>query len=360
MSFLAQVSPETRFWRVSGPLPLEGGGVLDEVQVGYRSWGRLDSEGANAVLVCHALTGSADVDEWWAGVLGPGRALDPESDYIVAANVLGGCYGTTGPGSLPPKGRSSYGPEFPDITIRDMVQLQALLLEGLGVRRLRMVVGGSMGGMQAQEWAVLQPLPVESVAILGAPARHSAWAVGLGAAQRSAIRNDRAWMDGRYPANDPPRDGLALARMIAMCTYRSPESFGIRFQRERRSDGSFQVESYLSHQGEKLVNRFDANSYLTITRAMDTHDLARGRGALEAVLDGIEVPALILGIRSDVLYLPEELEALAAGLPRAELRWIESPHGHDAFLLEQDQVSQAILRFRQRLATEAERGRRCA
>lgn len=360
MSFLTHVSPETRLWRCPGTLILESGAGLRNVKVGYRSWGRLDAEGSNAVLVCHALTGSADVDGWWSGVLGPGKALDPEADFVVASNVLGGCYGTTGPGSTRPRGRGSYGPDFPAVTIRDMVQLQAHLLDGLGVRRLRLVVGGSMGGMQAQEWAVMQPLPVASVATLGAPARHSAWAVGLGEAQRSAIRSDRAWMGGRYPPDRPPRDGLALARIIAMCTYRSPGSFDIRFHRERRSDGAFQVESYLRHQGEKLVERFDANSYLTITRAMDSHDLARGRGSLAAVLDGIEVPALILGIRSDVLYPPREMEALAAGLPRGELRWIESPHGHDAFLMEQEQVSEAIRGFRQGLSAEDGRGQRCA
>lgn len=360
MSFLTHVSPETRFWRLNGPLNLESGEVLRGVEVGYRSWGRLNPEGSNAVLVCHALTGSADVDDWWEGVLGTDRALDPGSDFVVAANVLGGCYGTTGPGSAKAPGRGSYGPDFPDITIRDMVRLQALLLEGLGVRRLSSVIGGSMGGMQAQEWAVMQPLPVDSVAVLGAPAQHSAWAVGLGEAQRSAIRSDPAWKDGRYPPDQPPGDGLAVARMIAMCTYRSHGSFGIRFHREQRSDGAFQVESYLRHQGEKLVRRFDANSYLTLSRAMDSHDLARGRGSLEAVLGGVEVPTLILGIQSDVLYPPQELETLAAGIPGGRIRWIESPHGHDAFLIEQEQVNEAIQQFRRSLASAGKRGRRCA
>lgn len=360
MSFLDHVSQETRFQRIPGLLTLESGEVLPGIEVGYRCWGRLDPEGSNAVLVCHALTGSADVDAWWAGVLGPGRALDPRSDFIVASNVLGGCYGTTGPGSPRAGGRGSFGPDFPDLTIRDMVQVQALLLEGLGVRRLRMVVGGSMGGMQAQEWAVMQPLPVGSVAVLAAPAQHSPWAVGLGEAQRSAIRSDPAWKGGRYLPEKPPRDGLAVARMIAMCSYRSPGSFGIRFRREKNSDGAFQVEGYLQHQGEKLARRFDANSYLTLTRAMDSHDLARGRGDLKAVLAGIGFPALVLGIRSDVLYPPEEMYALGAGLPWGETRWIESPHGHDAFLIEQGQVCDALLRFREGAAGRGKGGRRCA
>jgi len=367
MSFLAHVSPETRFWRLSEPFPLECGEVLEPVQVAYRSWGRLNEARSNVVLVCHALTGSADVDDWWEGLLGPGRALDPDTDFIVASNVLGGCYGTSGPAGPATDDLSPPGPDFPEITIRDMVRLQALLLKGLGVRRLGLVIGGSMGGMQAQEWAVLQPLPVESMTVLGAPAQHSAWAVGLAEAQRSAIKNDPAWMDGRYASHTPPKDGLAVARMIAMCSYRSAGSFRIRFHRERREDGVFQVESYLRYQGEKLGRRFDANSYITLSRAMDTHDLARGRDSLPTVLDGIDLPALVLGIRSDVLYPPEEIEALAGGLANGEIGWIDSPHGHDAFLIEQNKVNHHILRFRKGLG-EADRtlgdteegGRRCA
>lgn len=345
MSFLDFVSPETRSWNLDGPFPLESGELLGRVEVAYRSWGTLAPDGSNAVLVCHALTGSADVDEWWAGLLGSGRALDPEHDFIVASNVLGGCYGTTGPGAVGASEKEPLGPDFPAITIRDQVHLQAALLKGLGVRRLSSVIGGSMGGMQAQEWAVIQPLPVGSVVVLGAPARHSPWAVGLADAQRLAIQIDPAWGGGRYSPARPPTGGLAVARMIAMCSYRSPGSFDLRFQRERRDDGVFQVESYLRYQGEKLGKRFDPNSYLTLTRAMDTHDLARGRGSLEAVLEGVTLPVLVVGIGSDVLYPPPEIESLAGRIPSAKLEWIESPHGHDAFLIEQNQVNALVLRF---------------
>jgi homoserine O-acetyltransferase len=348
MSYQRFVSPETRRYRLPEPFHLESGERLDGVEVAYRTWGRLSPDGANGVLVCHALTGSADVDGWWSGVVGPGRGLDSSGDFVVASNVLGGCYGTTGPSTPAPGFPNGRGPEFPQVTIRDQVRLQAALLTGLGVRSLKLVVGGSMGGMHALEWGASEPLPVEAVAALGAPARHSPWAIGLAEAQRRAIQGDPAWKDGRYRADAPPRDGLAAARMVAMCTYRSPGSFHRRFRREKAATGAFQVESYLRHQGEKLAERFDANSYLTLSRAMDTHDLARGRGSLEAVLEGIRPRALLVGIPSDVLYTPHEVEELSQGIPDSELAWIESPHGHDAFLMELDEVSEILRAFRAR------------
>lgn len=346
MSFRHFISPETRSLDLDGPFHLEEGGVLQGVRVAYRSWGSLNPAGDNAVLVCHALTGSADVDEWWQGVLGPGRALDPDQDFVVSSNVLGGCYGTTGPGSPLPGFPRGMGPEFPHVTIRDQVRLQALLLDALGVRRLSLVVGGSMGGMQALEWAVMKPLPVGAAAVIGAPGRHSPWAIGLGELQRRAIREDPDWRGGRYDAQRPPLKGMALARGVAMCSYRSPGSFGLRFSRDRAPDGEFQVESYLRYQGSKLGARFDANSYLVLSRAMDTHDLARARGEMASVLNGIQPRTLVVGISSDILYLPEELEELAAGIPGGELVWIGSPHGHDAFLMEQEELSGILAAFR--------------
>jgi len=369
MSYVDRVSPETKILNLPGAFDLEGGGRLEGLEVAYRSWGRLGPEGDNAVLVCHALTGSADVDEWWTEVLGPGRALDPECDFVVATNVLGGCYGTTGPGTPTPGCPEGLGPDFPTLTIRDQVRCQALLLQALGVRRLRLVVGGSMGGMQALEWAVTEPLPVDSVAALGTPPSHSPWAIGLGEAQRQAIQGDPAWKEGRYLPSAPPVKGLALARAVAMCSYRSPESFDLRFQREQTTSGEFQVESYLRYQGEKLGTRFDANSYLTLSRAMDSHDLARGRlgldggpggklgrgldGDLEEVLAGIRPRVLLVGIRSDVLYTAPEIEGLARGIPGAELAWIDSPHGHDSFLMEVEEVSEILSSFRSRLAHQS-------
>ena len=344
MSYETYVSPETRTLNLRESLALEGGGTLRGVKVAYRSWGTLNPAGDNAVLVCHALTGSADVDVWWAGVLGSGKALDPERDFVVATNVLGGCYGTTGPSH--PSAPETRGPEFPLLTIRDQVRAQAAALKALKVRGLRLVVGGSMGGMHALEWGVWEPLPVEAVSAIGTPARHHPWAIGLASTQRQAIRTDPAWRGGHYPPDAPPKAGLAVAKRIAMCSYRSPESFQLRFKREENTEGSFEVESYLRYQGDKLGDRFDANSYLALTQAMDTHDLGRGRGPLRDVLANLRPSVQIIGIRSDVLYPPHEVRELAQGIPSASLKWLSSPHGHDAFLIEQDEVNQEILSFR--------------
>lgn len=347
MTYKTYVSLQTQTLTLPESLDLEGGGTLEGVKVAYRSWGTLNPAGDNAVLVCHALTGSADVDDWWAGVLGPGKALDPETDFVVATNVLGGCYGTTGPSH--PGEHKFRGADFPSLTVRDQVRAQAEALKALNVRGLRLVVGGSMGGMQALEWGAMEPLPVEAVSAIGTPAQHHPWAVGLAHAQRQAIRSDPAWKGGHYPPDDPPKEGLAVARIIAMCSYRSPESFHLRFRREEARDGSFQVESYLRYQGGKLGDRFDANSYLTLTHAMDTHDLARGRGSLSGVLAGLRPSVHLIGIRSDVLYPPQEVRELAQGIPGASLTWLDSPHGHDAFLIEQDEVNQRIRSFRSAL-----------
>lgn len=268
---------------LDGPVVLESGEVLPEVRVAYRTWGRLSRGRDNAVLVCHALTGSSDLAEWWGGLLGSGRAFDPARDFIVCSSVLGGCYGTTGPTSPRPRRTvrpgvvagpdAPYGPDFPEVTIRDMVAVQRRLLDALGVRRLACVAGGSMGGMQALEWAVGAPGYVAAAVVVCAPARHSAWSIALSEAQRAAIRADARWCGGNYTADRPPEAGLAAARMMAMCGYRSPASFRSRFDRAIAPDGGFQVERYLRHHGEKLVRRFDANTYVTLTRAMDTLSL---------------------------------------------------------------------------------------
>jgi homoserine O-acetyltransferase len=344
------LSPETRILRLAEPLALERGGSLAEVQVAYRTWGDLAPAGDNAVLICHALTGSADADDWWGGLLGPDRALDPRRDFVVSSNVLGSCYGTTGPASPLPDGSGVYGPDFSAITVRDMVHLQARLLDELGVRRLKLVVGGSLGGMQVLEWALLYPERVEAIAPFAVSARHSAWCIALSEAQRQAIEADPSWQGGRYDPAAPPAAGLAAARAMAMCTYRSRASFEARFGRRQAEEGAgFEVESYLRYQGRKLVERFDANSYVVLTRAMDSHDLGRGRGPIDQVLAGISQPALVVSIDSDVLYLPEEQRELVQHLPHGRLETISSPHGHDAFLIETEALGRSLSEFRRRL-----------
>jgi homoserine O-acetyltransferase len=334
---------------LGGPFALESGATLPEVRVAYRSFGRLSAGGDNAVLVCHALTGSADVHEWWGPLIGPGRALDPGHDFVICSNVLGSCYGTTGPVCVPPGGDRPYGPGFPRVSVRDMVRVQAALLDALGVRRLRLALGGSLGGMQVLEWAAHQPGRVEAIAPIAVSGRHSAWCIALSEAQRHAIRADPRWNGGRYAPSDPPSAGLATARMLAMCTYRSRASFEQRFGRTPGQDAGRFFEDWLARHGERLVQRFDANTYLTLTHAMDSHDLARGRGRYADVLASIRQPALVVAIDSDVLYPPEEQMELAAGLPGARLEWLRSPHGHDAFLIETDALNQQLREFRRSL-----------
>ena len=333
------------FYDLPEPLRLEHGEVLPAVRVAYRTWGTLDAAGGNAVLVCHALTGSSQADAWWDGLFGPGRTLDPERDFVVCSNVLGSCYGTTGPASPRPDG-SPWGPDFPAVTVRDMVHVQAALLDALGVRRLRLVLGGSLGGMQVLEWALLYPERVEAIAPIAISGRHSAWCIGLSETQRLAIRADPDWREGRYTADRPPATGLAAARAVAMCSYRSRDSFEERFGRRLRTPDTFEVESYLRRQGEKLVARFDANSYVTLTRAMDSHDVGRGRGSYEAALRSIRQPALVVTIDSDVLYPPAEQKELAALMPNAQLAGLRSPHGHDAFLMDVAALDRLLVQFR--------------
>ncbi len=345
----AFIAPETRWLDLPAELPLELGGALQGVRVGYRVWGSLDAAGENAVVVCHALTGSADADRWWTGMFGPGRALDPDRDFIICSNILGSCYGTTGPTSVNPETGRPWLGDFPSFTVRDMVRAQRELLRALGVKRVRMVVGGSLGGMQALEWALMYPELVEAIVPIAISARHSAWAIGLSEAQRQAIYADPRWKGGRYDLADPPAAGLAAARMMAMCMYRHKSSFDERFGRRAQTADLFAMESYLRYQGQQLVDRFDAATYAALTRAMDTHDVARARGDLDEVLRSIRLPTLVVSIDSDVLYVPEEQEEIARGIPGARLVRLASRDGHDAFLIDVDWLSDVVAEFRGRV-----------
>ncbi len=350
------LSPDTRCWRLPGGLTLESGAHLAEVDLAYRTWGRLNAARDNAVIVCHALTGTADVDAWWAPLLGAGRALDPTRDFIVAANVLGGCYGSTGPTTRAPDGQP-WGARFPRVSIRDQVRAQIALAEQLGVRRVRWVIGGSMGGLQALEWALLARDRVDGVISIAASGRHSPWCIAWSEAQRRALAADPAYRDGDYAPEAPPRAGLAAARAIAMVSYRSAQALARRFGRDSgathygeraRAPDEFAVANWLRHHGEELVARFDANTYVTLTRAMDSHDLARGRGDYAEVLARVTQPVLVVSIDSDALYVPDEQRELAEHLPNAELAELNSEHGHDAFLIEAERLNEIVRDYRAR------------
>ncbi|HEV2112394.1 MAG TPA: homoserine O-acetyltransferase [Gammaproteobacteria bacterium] len=348
MSAVLTPDAEAQFLTLPAPVELEGGETLPQVTVAYRTWGRLNPAGDNAVLVCHALTGSADLEQWWPGVLGADKALDPARDFIVCSNVLGGCYGSTGPTSIDPGTGRRYGARFPAVTVRDLVQVQAALLDELGVTELALVLGGSLGGMQALEWAALHPRRLRAAAAISVGARQSPWCIALSQAQRAAIQADARWRDGGYDPADPPAAGLAAARMAAMVSYRHWEEFDTRFGREPAPGGGFQVEGWLRHHGEKFVARFDANSYVTLTRVMDSHDIGRDRGGISRALSAIRVPLLVIGSTTDVLYTPDEQRELAWHVPGAELAWLESSHGHDAFLIDTERLDTLLSDFRRR------------
>jgi homoserine O-acetyltransferase len=346
-AYLAQyVSSETRYLAIPETFALESGAVLENVVVAYRTWGDIGNATHGAVLICHALTGSADVEAWWPDIIGEGRAFDPRRDYIVCANILGSCYGTTGPVSPKPDSDRPYRADFPRVSVRDMVRLQRRLLDELGVETLDLVTGPSLGGMQALEWAAMYPERVRRVVPIGVGGRHSPWCIGISEAQRAAIEADPDWNGGYYSDDAPPAKGLSAARMMAVCTYRSWESFEQRFGRDKRSEDLYEVQSYLRHQGSKINNRFDANAYVTLTHAMHTHDLARDRGDYREVLAGIRQPVLVVSVSTDALYPPQEQQELAELLPNAQYEILDCPHGHDGFLIETRQLGEMIARFR--------------
>lgn len=354
------------------PLELELGGQLEQVALSFETYGELNTRRDNAILLCHALTGSAhaagthqreEVPGWWDPLIGADKPIDTNRFFVISSNVLGGCYGSTGPSSIDPATGRPYGINFPRYTIRDMVRAQKRLAEALGVERFKAVVGGSMGGMQVLEWALMYPEAVGAIVPIAIGTRHSAWAIGLNEVARRAIMADPQWQDGHYPLSEQPETGLGLARAIAMLSYRSVDSLEAKFGRERRpaaaaaAEGppqasarkalemSFEIASYLNYQGVKLVKRFDANTYIHLTHAMDDYDLSEGRGEVEELLAGIDVPALVMGIPTDVLYPEAEQLQLAELLPNAEYARIESPHGHDAFLIEYPQLAARLRRF---------------
>ncbi|MFZ4720995.1 MAG: homoserine O-acetyltransferase MetX [Ilumatobacteraceae bacterium] len=367
-----QPAGERRFHTLDRPLALDGGATLHPVTMAYETWGRLADDGSNAVLVCHAWTGDSHAASavgagdsapgWWEGMIGPGLAIDTDRWFVVCTNVLGGCQGTTGPSSPHPEDGRPYGSRFPVITIRDMVRAQARLADHLGVRRWASVVGGSMGGMQVLEWAITFPDRVGSIVPIATCAQATAQQIAWGAIGRRAIRMDPRWNGGDYydaPDGEGPSEGLSVARMVAQVTFRSDNVFTDRFGREL-ADGAtlkdsldlwqrFEVERYLDYHGDKLVRRFDTNSYLIIGKAMDLHDVGRGRNGLDAAMGRIAAPALVVGISSDILYPTYQQRqihdlVLVAG-NKSDYVEIESPHGHDGFLVDLDGLAGPLRAF---------------
>ncbi len=334
------------FLDLDGPVRLERGGSLPAVRVAYETWGTLAPDGGNAVLVEHALTGDSHVvgpagpgqptPGWWPTLIGPGAPLDSDHWFVVCANVLGGCQGTTGPSSTAPDG-GRWGSRFPEVTIGDQVAVEAALADALGIDRWRAVLGGSMGGMRALEWAVSRPDRVGGLFFLASGAVATADQIGTQTTQQTAVRTDPRWAGGDYPLGEGPVAGLGTARRIAHLTYRSGLELDARFGTTVQPDGRFAVASYLDHHAAKLAARFDAGSYVVLTEAMNSWDVGRGRGGVEAALARVTARSVVAGVDTDRLYPPALQQRVADGLG-VPLRLIPSLFGHDGFLVETEAV----------------------
>lgn len=333
------------------PLPLEGGGALAGVRVAYRTWGTLNAARSNVVWVCHALTGDADCAAWWAGLLGPGFLYDPARWFVVCANILGSCSGSTGPLDPDPATGEPRFQHFPRITIRDMVTAHEALRHHLGLARVHTLIGGSLGGMQALEWAISKPRVFRHLVVVAAGARASAWSIGFNEAQRLAIEADptyRAALDGRGG-----RAGLRAARAIAMLSYRSYGAYTRGLTEPPNRHGlddtpvprQYRAGAYQQYQADKLVVRFNAYAYVALTHAMDSHHVGRGRGGTAAALARISARTLVVGIPSDQLFPLREQQELTRLIPGAVLAELPSAVGHDGFLLETARLARLITQF---------------
>jgi len=332
-----------------GCVDLVAGGHLDDVVVAYETWGELNEARDNAVLVCHALTGDSHAIGWWSRLIGPGKAIDTDRYFVICSNTLGGCQGTTGPSSIHPKDGRPYGSRFPIITVEDMVAAQVRLIDSLGIDKLRCVAGGSMGGMQALEWTVQAPERVAKAFVTASTACHSAMQIAFNEAARQAIIRDPQWRGGDYLPDDGPTQGLAVSRMIGHLSFLSEQAFATKFSRRLQGKDrpdyhlgvEYEVESYLNYQGDKFTKRFDANSMLVVTRAIDYYDLQS--------LDASQSEYLFVSFTTDWLYPTHQSERLLAlaregGCPADHLE-IDLPYGHDAFLLDGERQGRLVAEF---------------
>ncbi len=324
------------------PFLLETGAMLPGIEVSYYTYGKVNADASNVVWICHALTANADPSEWWPGVIGENAVIDPDNYFIVCANILGSCYGSSGPLSINPKSSAPYYSSFPSITIRDMVRAHILLREHLGLEEIFLLIGGSMGGYQAMEWALMEKERIRRLFLLATSATESAWGIAVHAAQRLAITADETWNE---PTAMAGKNGLKAARAIGILSYRN---YGIMIKTQADSDAqkldNYKADSYIQYQGSKLADRFNAYSYWLLTKALDTHHIARKRGGnVDSVLQSMQQPTLIIGISSDILCPVKEQEHMASQMPNATLIEIDSIYGHDGFLVEVEKISAAFV-----------------
>ncbi len=333
---------EPHLYSASAPFELESGAVLPELRIAYHTYGQLNAARDNAVWVCHALTANSEVADWWPHTVEQGRFLDPARHFIVCANILGSHYGTTGPlHRNPATGRPYYG-DFPPFTIRDMVRAHRLLADALGIVRIHTLVGSSVGGFQAVEWAVTEPSRIERLALIATSAKASPWTIAIDETQRMAIQSDATF---GQPRDDAGMAGLAAARAIGLLTYRGPRGYNLTQQDREEAPDRHRACTYQRYQGEKLCRRYNAYSYHAILDAFDTHDVGRGRGGVAEALQRITARTLVVGITTDIIFTPDEMRELSAMIPGAVYRQIASPFGHDGFLVEHEQLNTLLHPF---------------
>ena len=322
------------------PFTLDCGETLPALEIAYDTWGTLNEERDNVVWVCHGLTASADVSDWWPHTVEAGRFLDPERYFIVCVNMLGSCYGTTGPLSLNPTTGSPWYGDFPCVSIRDQVHLFQLVAQHLGIQKVRKLVGSSIGGFVAMEWLVAEPDFFCEAVLIATAAKVSPWISAFNESQRMAIEADQTWGE---PSPEAAQKGLSAARSIALLSYRGRAAYNLTQADESEETFRRRVNSYQRHQGEKLVRRFNAYSYYRLSQTLDSHDVGRGRGGIEAALSCVKLPVLVVSVSSDLLFPPVEMKAWAQYLPQHKYIEITSDFGHDGFLVETEKLNDIIL-----------------
>jgi len=333
----------TQTFKYTQPFELESGHELRELEIGFHTYGRLNKNRDNVVWVCHALTANSDVLDWWKGLFGKENFFKPDEQFIVCANILGSAYGTTSPLSINPITGQPYYLSFPQITVRDMVKAHQLLANHLEISKIDVLIGGSLGGQQAVEWAITEPDFVKNLVLIASNARHSPWGIAFNESQRLAISADRTFYAG---TPDGGKKGLKAARSIALLSYRSYKAYNISQQEEQDNlTDNYRASSYQNYQGEKLVNRFNAYSYWYLTKSMDSHNVGRNRKGIEKALSLIKARTLVIGIKSDVLFPIEEQQYLSRHIPQSVFAEFESFYGHDGFLIETEALTNIIKSF---------------
>lgn len=333
----------TQTFKYSQPFKLESGKKLRSLHIGFHTYGKLNKNRDNVVWVCHALTANSDVLDWWKGLFGTNDFFNPDEHFIVCANILGSPYGTTNPLTVNPVTGQPYYLAFPQYSVRDIVKAHQLLAEHLEIADIKIVIGGSLGGQQAMEWAITEPDRIKNLILIATNAKHSPWGIAFNESQRLAITTDRTFYAG---AADGGSKGLKAARSIALLSYRGYKTYSVTQQEEK--DGvtdNFKAASYQNYQGEKLVNRFNAYSYWYLTKVMDSHNVGRGRHGVEKALSLIKAKTLVIGIKSDLLFPVEEQQYLFRHIPKAAFAEFDSFYGHDGFLIETEALTNIITSF---------------